>query len=101
MSTVGQIERRTQARVVALFRERLHYRYLGDFSDRAGNANIEPELLTAWLQKRGVDDVLIKRALHELIKVSTDTSQHIYDRNMAVYELLRYGVKVQDRKSVV
>lgn len=33
MSTVGQIEKRTQARVVALFRERLRYDYLGDRSD--------------------------------------------------------------------
>ena len=30
MSTVGQIEKKTQARVVKLFRERLCYDYLGD-----------------------------------------------------------------------
>jgi type I restriction enzyme R subunit len=35
MSTVGQIEKRTQARVVALFRERLNYDYLGDRTDPA------------------------------------------------------------------
>ena len=40
MSTVGQIERRTQARVVALFRDRLHYDYLGDHID-LDNRNIE------------------------------------------------------------
>ena len=28
MSTVGEIEKKTQARVVALFRERLQYDYL-------------------------------------------------------------------------
>ena len=34
MTTVGQIEKKTQARVVALFRERLGYDYLGDWTDR-------------------------------------------------------------------
>lgn len=27
--------------------------------------------------------------------VASDTSKHLYDRNKAVYDLLRYGVKVQ------
>ena len=34
MSTVGQIEKKTQARVVALFRDRLGYDYLGNWIDR-------------------------------------------------------------------
>jgi len=37
---VGEIEKRTQARVVALSRERLHYDYLGDCSDK-DNRNID------------------------------------------------------------
>ena len=48
MTTVGQIEKRTQARIVALFQQRLGYDYLGDRTDR-DNRNIEPKLLTAWL----------------------------------------------------
>jgi type I restriction enzyme, R subunit len=94
MTTVGQIEKETQARVVALFHERLRYDYLGNWIDR-DNRNIELELLTSWLKKRGVSDALINRALHELNKAATDTSKHLYDRNKAVYDLLRYGVKVQ------
>lgn len=94
MSTVGQIEKQTQARVVALFRDRLQYDHLGNWIDR-DNRNIEPEILTAWLKKRGVSDILINRAQHELTKVATDTSKHLYDRNKEVYDLLRYGVKVQ------
>ncbi len=94
MSTVGQIERRTQARVVALFRERLCYDYLGDRTD-LDNRNIELTLLRNWLAKREVSDTLINRALHELNRVATDTSKHLYDRNKEVYDLLRYGVKVQ------
>jgi type I restriction enzyme, R subunit len=93
MSTVGQIEKRTQARIVALFRERLGYDYLGNQID-SDNRNIETKLLTNWLTKQGVGDTLVTRALHELNKVATDTSKSIYDRNREVYELLRYGVKV-------
>ena len=33
MATVGEIEKRTQARVVALFRDRLQYDYLGNWVD--------------------------------------------------------------------
>jgi len=40
MSTVGQIEKRTQQRVVKLCREQLGYDYLGDWTDREGNRNI-------------------------------------------------------------
>ncbi len=94
MTTVGQIEKRTQARVVALFRERLCYDYLGDRAD-LNNHNLELTLLRGWLTKQGVGDTLINRALHELNKVATDTSKSLYDRNKEVYGLLRYGVKVQ------
>jgi hypothetical protein len=38
---VGKPERATQ--------NRLNYRYLGDWTDRAGNSNIEEGLLNAWL----------------------------------------------------
>jgi len=95
VSDVGQIEKKTQARVVRLFRETLDYDYLGDWNEREGNANIEPEILRSWLKKRGVDDTLITRTLHLLDKVADDTSKSLYDRNRAVYELLRYGVKVK------
>lgn len=95
MSTVGQIEKLTQARIVKLFVERLNYAYLGDWTHRAGNANIETELLTAWLKRQGHGDGLIGRALHELGKMAGDTSRSLYDRNREVYRLLRYGVKVQ------
>ncbi len=43
----------------------------------------------------GLSQALITRALHKLNKAATDTSKHLYDRNKAVYDLLRYGVKVQ------
>ena len=96
MSTVGQIEKKTQRRVVTLFREQLGYDYLGDWTDREGNRNIEEALLLAFLRDRqGYDEPLITRALHLLDKAAGDTSKSLYDRNRAVYDLLRYGVKVR------
>jgi type I restriction enzyme R subunit len=49
MNTVGQPERATQNRVLALFRDELGYRCLGDWVDRSGNSNIEEAQLSAWL----------------------------------------------------
>lgn len=94
MTTVGQIEKQTQDRVIKLFQERLRYDYLGDKTD-LDNRNIEEALLRNWLTKRRVGETLINRVLHELNKAATDTSKSLYDRNKEVYDLLRYGVKVQ------
>lgn len=95
MSTVGQIEKKTQERVVKLFRDALGYDYLGNWIDRVDNRNIDANLLNTFLEKQGVDTALISRARHILDKAAGDTSKSIYDRNKAVYELLRYGVKVK------
>lgn len=94
MTSVGQIEKATQAHVVTLFQHRLGYRYLGNWIDR-DNSNIDQPLLQSWLKARGVPETLIGRALHELTKVAGDSSKSLYDRNRAVYEMLRYGIKVQ------
>jgi len=96
MSTVGEIEKKTQQRIVKQLREQLGYDYLGDWTDREGNRNIEEKLLRAFLRdKHNYDEGLIVRALHILDKAAGDTSKSLYDRNRAVYELLRYGVKVK------
>ncbi len=95
MSTVGQIERITQNRVVKLFRETLGYDYLGDWQDRPGNSNLESEILSAWLMKQGTDPALTSRALYVFGKAVGDTGKSLYDRNRAVYGLLRYGVSVR------
>ena len=52
MSTVSQIEKRTRQRVVTLFREQLGYDYLGDWTDRACNRNIEQDDLRTFLRDR-------------------------------------------------
>jgi len=95
MSTVGQIERETQRRVVKLLRDTLDYDYLGDWTDREGNSNLEVGLLRSFLKMQKYDDALITRALYLLDKAAGDTSKSLYDRNHSVYDLLRYGVKVR------
>lgn len=50
MNRIGKPERATQNRVIALFRDELGYRYLGDRADRSNNSNIEEELLGSYLR---------------------------------------------------
>jgi type I restriction enzyme R subunit len=92
---IGQPERATQNRVIALFRQELGYRFLGDWTDRDVNSNIEAELLTDALTKLGYQTAQIQRALYRL-RVEADNAQRgLYGNNKAVYELLRYGVQVK------
>ena len=96
MSTVGQIERKTQSRVVKLFREQLDYEYLGDWHDGNRSSGIEDDLLIQNLQARGYDPALISRALDRLHKAAAvGAGRNLYEANRDVYELLRYGVKVK------
>ncbi|TFG36033.1 MAG: hypothetical protein E4H46_04190 [Desulfobacterales bacterium] len=51
------IEEKTQTHMVALFRDRLLYDYLGGMIDQE-NRNIDPALLTVWLKDRVVVGIL-------------------------------------------
>lgn len=96
MSDVGQIERKTQERIVKLFHEHLGYEYLGNWEYREGNANIETDLLAQNLRARSYDDNLITRTLDQLGKAASVGAGHdLYEANRDVYQLLRYGVKVK------
>lgn len=88
-------ERETQDRVVALFRDALGYRYLGNRSDRANNSNIDEELLSAHLVKSGYKLDQISRAIHLLRVDAENPNRSLYENNKAVYSLLRYGVPVK------
>ena len=94
MSTIGKAERATQDRVINLFTERLSYRYMGDRTD-LNNSNIEISDLTKWLTKQGYDQQQISRALDLLDREASNPNRKLYENNQAVYEKLRYGVKVQ------
>ncbi|MEK6699428.1 MAG: HsdR family type I site-specific deoxyribonuclease [Nitrospirota bacterium] len=95
MNDIGKPERATQSRIIALFRDELKYRYLGDWTDREGNSNVEETLLTAYLNKRGYTPAQISVALHKLRTEADNHSRTLYGNNQAVYNLLRYGVPVK------
>jgi type I restriction enzyme R subunit len=95
MSSVGEIERKTQNRVVQLFLKKLNYDYLGNWEDRANNRNIEDDYLRSFLQRQGCRSDLIDRALYEFHRTAGDQNRSLYDVNKDVYSLLRYGVQVK------
>jgi type I restriction enzyme, R subunit len=95
MSNIGKPERTTQDRVLNLFEAELGYRYLGDWSDRGGNSNIEEGLLSQYLSKRGYSAVHISKALYALSAEANNPHRSLYANNKAVYGLLRYGVNVK------
>lgn len=95
VSRIGQSERVTQNRVIALFRDELGYRYLGDWTERVDNSNIEEGLLTAWLTSCGYTPAQISVAVHKLRTEAGNHNRTLYGNNQAVYNLLRYGVPVK------
>lgn len=96
MSVVGQIERKTQDRVIELFRDQLAYDYAGSWEYREDNSHVEVNLLVQNLLARGYDASLADKAITELKKAaSLGGGRTLYEANREVYDLLRYGVKVK------
>jgi type I site-specific restriction-modification system R (restriction) subunit len=98
-SQIGQIERKTQDRVIEFFKKELGYDYLGNWEKRENNGNIEETLLKEYLQKQNYSENLIKKAIAELIKTSTNQQKSLYDKNKDVYSLLRYGLHIKESQS--
>ena len=95
MNQVGELERKTQRRVVRHFRDHLGYTFLGNWHERPDNRNIETELLTRFLKHQGHTPSLITKALDKLDKAAAlGGSKTLYDANREVYGLLRYGARV-------
>jgi len=95
MTPIGDIERTTQKRVIQLFQTELGYEYLGNWEEREGNSNIEEELLTKFLLRKGYSSVQISKAIFTLKSTATTFDKSLYTTNKNVYQLLRYGVKVK------
>ena len=92
--SVGQIERKTQNRIVELFCDCLKYKYLGNWEDRPDNSNIEESEIRKYLSGCGYSDNLIKRALYKLRNTANNYGESLYTNNQNVYKLLRYGIGV-------
>ena len=92
---IGKPERATQNRIIALFRDELGYRYLGDWRDRDENSNIEEELLTSYLLKNKYSPAQISSAIHKLRTEADNHSRSLYANNKEVYSLMRYGIPVK------
>lgn len=95
MTDIGKPERVTQNRVIRLFRDELDYAYLGDWTERSGNSNIEETYLTAYLTKAGYSKPQISAAIYKLRTEADNHNRSLYANNQAVYNLLRYGVPVK------
>jgi len=94
MSDIGKLERITQYRVIALFRDELGYRFLGDWTDRT-NRHVDEELLGNWLRGRGYRSEQISRAIDMLGREANNPNRSLYENNRAVWALLRYGVQMK------
>lgn len=95
MNNIGQPERATQKRIIQLFRDELGYQYLGDWTDRLNNSNIEEHYLTKSLLARGYNEAQIAVALHKLRTEAGNHNRSLLGNNQAVYALLRYGIPVK------
>lgn len=94
-SHIGEPERPVQNRLLALFKEKLKYEYLGNYEYRTCNRNIERKLLFDYLmstKKWSGDEA--KRAIAILEKEAYCTPQNMQEKNEKVYSLLRYGASV-------
>jgi type I restriction enzyme R subunit len=96
MSSVGQVERKTQDRIVKLFSSTLDYTYLGDWHEREANSAIEQDYLIKYLTRKGYSKDLINKAVNKLLNATLNQSDKLYYANKEVYTLLRYGAKAKE-----
>ncbi len=97
MTDIGLKERETQNRVIKLFTEEMGYDYLGNRRNK-DNKNIEEEYFKQFLKENGYSEAAIKRSYKELAGYADDTVTSLYDSNRDVYNLLRYGIRMQEAK---
>ncbi|SFN16597.1 type I restriction enzyme, R subunit [Algoriella xinjiangensis] len=92
---INPIERITQNRIIQLFQEQLGYTYYGNWEKREHNSNVEQEILKKNLLQRGYSETLANKAVKEVYDAANTNAGSLYDRNKAMYSLLRYGVKAR------
>ena len=97
MAKINETERKTQDRVIALFRDKntLGYEYYGDLHHQI-NTNVIVEKLMEYLTGHGYSERLSTKAVDELIRTAGNLQQGLYKANQDVYSLLKYGAKVKE-----
>lgn len=96
-SHIGELERKTQNRIIQLFKDKdkLGYTYLGNYHYREGNSHVEKELLRRFLiDKQHCPLVEANKAIDIFTRAALCTPDSMYDANKNVYSLLRYGVNI-------
>jgi type I restriction enzyme R subunit len=96
MAKINEAERKTQDRVLDLFRakETLDYEYYGDLRHQI-NTNIIIDKLTAFLIGR-YSKSLSAKAIDKPVSTAGNLQQGLYKANQEVYSLLKYGAKVKE-----
>lgn len=100
MPRINEAERKTQDRVLALFRDKaaLGYEYYGNLRHQT-NTNIMTDKLMAWLvspKGGGYSASLASKAVDILVRTAGNLQQGLYKANQDVYSLLKYGAKVRE-----
>jgi len=93
---IGDIERKTQNRIVELFKSQLKYDYLGNWEEGRENSNIEEEYLRLFLVRCGHSKTLIDKAIDRIKKCVSRSQMSLYDLNRETYSLLRYSAKERE-----
>jgi len=94
VAKINESERKTQDRVIKLFKEELGYKYYGNLHSQI-NSNIIVDKLLSFLLKTHSKE-LARRAVDELEKTTTNFKGNLYETNKDVYTLLKYGVDVSE-----
>ena len=96
MSEIGARDCVTQKRLLGLFENILGYNYIRDLTDRTDNSNIDEVRLREWLGGRGYNNNQVSQAILTLKNIANNVGMSLYDANKEIYELLRYGVNVDN-----
>ena len=92
MTHIGETERKTQNRLIGLFKDNLRYTFLGNWEERENNRNIEEQLLHKFLKNKGYTTQEITLAIRKLKETANNLNSGLYNANKDVYSMLRYGV---------
>ncbi len=90
---IGKSACETRRRIIKLFKDELDYRFLGDWSIREHNSNVDEQLIKIYLTQAGYSPAQISSAVYKLTLRAHDTGKDLYERNQGVYSYLRYGIE--------